>query len=172
MLLPSRFLLGRSILVLALLLVGSATSFAADPDQPVEPAEPEPTMVLRPPANEIGLRVYRDPETGALIEQPTPAQEKAFEERFLTTPLARTDFGIEPFPLENGGRGVFLDRRFLSTLTLRRDSSGSLHPVCGANHGPGTTLHEDLLGLGAAEDQVPSTTAPDDGGSRLGWPVQ
>lgn len=161
--------LGSLAISVALLAAspGLAEQEAADPQVPGAVASPEISA-------SSGLRVYRDPTTGRLIELPTTEQEQELTEKLGYEPLQRSDLGLEPFLLQGGGRGVYLARRFHSALVVQRDGDGHFHLVCGGE----ATTHSPPLGIGAEEAPEPSSprlepvTPSTEGGSHLGWPVQ
>ena len=92
---------------------------------------PEETAVEAPaPA---GLRAYIDPETGDLTSTPSAEQVEALSRtvsKRLEQSLSRSDEGLEPFALPLGGRGVFLEGRFQSTLVVRVAPDGGFELFC------------------------------------------
>ena len=117
-----------------------------------EPLDEEPQIggaqatATAPVPHSDGLRIYRDPETGAWLEAPTPEQEQALNDKLLGDRFDQggtyhDDAGLVPFALEGGGRGVFLAGRFTSALWVHRHADGTLHLACDSvdgAHAPGT----------------------------------
>lgn len=114
-----------------------------------ERAEAIPPLLRSPDAGAgtpellSGLRAYIDPLTGQLTTHPTPAQV-----RELTRTLAEHRFeqgmdfdagwdteGLYRFPLRDGGTGVHLDGRFLTSTVVHVGPDGALHFDC--THDPG-----------------------------------
>lgn len=143
--------------VLTSLAVGAVAVTAAEP--PTAPAtagatdeagpETIPPLLKAPAARNAGLqpfaglRVFLDPVTGELVAHPTRAQI-----RELTRTLAEHRFeqgmdfgagwdteGLYRFPLRDGGTGVHLDGRFLTSTVVHVGPDGELHFEC--THDPG-----------------------------------
>ncbi|MEM7352510.1 MAG: hypothetical protein AAF657_17045 [Acidobacteriota bacterium] len=77
---------------------------------------------------QAGLRVYLDPETGKLTSTPSTGQVEALSTDLA--PLGWTSEGLEPFALHTGGRGVYLQGRFRSALTVRVTENGDYELRC------------------------------------------
>ncbi len=85
-----------------------------------------------------GLRVWIDPQTGALSEQPTPLQRRALEIQRQTLAASRRPAQPLLFELPDGTRGAFLDGAFLGALHVHRAPDGALSPLCREIH-PGSS---------------------------------
>lgn len=83
-----------------------------------------------------GLRVVVDPETGAIVENPSARQLEDLSEtrRFAKRRPARE---LRSFPLATGGEGVFLDGWANHSLKVEVTSDGKLRTACsqGDRHG-------------------------------------
>lgn len=99
----------------------------------------------------FGLWIFMDPETGEIVP---PSPEQQARRRAVTAKsLAKSDAGLEPFSLETGGRGVYLEGRFQHALRAQMDADGNITYVC-SDHpdGHGTDGHD--------HEPVESTPAP------------
>lgn len=114
------------------------TSF--DPSTEIEAPEPGTNnessetadSTLPGETGRTGMLVFVDPETGELTE-PTPEQEARMSDRIAAPgPLGlnKSSLGLVPFPLEDGGRGVFLQKRFRSALRVQVLDDGSYEIRC------------------------------------------
>lgn len=111
---------------------------AAEPEPAVTRSSSAPETAAAEPApstEAAGLVIYVDPATGAVVEHPTPEQERALAEKRRHDPLARSDEGLVPFALEGGGTGVHLGGRFQSALVVHRHADGRW--VYGCRHADG-----------------------------------
>lgn len=121
----------QAVLTASMMAAFAAPVAATSPDEKGEPKRqvPEEASVESVPPNAI--RVIVDPETGEIISVPFRETE------VLSAPLAkalnRSAEGLRVFELENGGKGVHLDGRFLHALMVRVKPDGSLETVC-TNH--------------------------------------
>ena len=131
-------------IILAILLVDLPVA-AGNDDAAPEPtvAEAQETVAATEPGDgaparsteagpRSGLLVFVDPETGELTE-PTPEQEERMRGRMAApSPLGsnKSSQGLVPFPLEDGGRGVFLQKRFRSALRVQVLDDGSYEIRC------------------------------------------
>jgi hypothetical protein len=79
-------------------------------------------VVLPAPASEV--RVYIDPETGQITNQPTPEQQLELNQLVRLQKQAQATSPLATFELRGGGTGVRLDQRFFSSLTVRPDHAG------------------------------------------------
>jgi len=121
------------------LILGIATLAAGQPaGEPIpvvgEPARPE--AAATPATGLAGLRVVRDPISGRLVEQPTPAQLgrlAAGAERSRRRPARE----LRRFSLPAGGEGVFLDGWADQSLAVERAADGSWHLRCAHGADPG-----------------------------------
>jgi hypothetical protein len=106
-----------------------------------------------------GLRAYLDPVTGRLVAHPSQAQVRA-----LTRALAehRLEQGVEygtgwdteglyRFVLRDGGSGVALDGRFLTSTVVHVGPDGELQYEC--SHDP-----DEALADASASPETPSGT--------------
>jgi hypothetical protein len=108
-------------------LVAAALVFGAAPGCARRAAEaPRPAAT---PAVSEGLRVYRDPNTGAFVEPPPGAPMAAPAARSVA-PSALTE---EAAP--GGGRMVRLGGSFNSHLVGRRDANGDTTVSCATTGG-------------------------------------
>ncbi len=103
-----------------------------------------------------GLRAFIDPETGELTSTPTRQQVEdltlLIEQQTLAgaeAALSRSSFGLEPFELTGGGRGVHLKGRFQSALVVRLTDLGELELVC--RDDAAETQHEHPAATAPAE---------------------
>ena len=101
----SRSFLGLGILCLTLLLAGLWA----------------PTRESRPhtgaASGAAGVKAFVDPLTGELTTDPTAAQRQRLSAR-STRAIERSVEGLRPFSLRRGGRGVYLQGRFKTSLRL------------------------------------------------------
>jgi hypothetical protein len=144
------------IWILTALALGAHAVRAEEPTAAPPPAADGIPPLLRAPradggsigagAAGAGLRAYLDPVTGRLTAHPSRAQVRA-----LTRALAehRLEQGLEygtgwdteglyRFVLRDGGTGVALDGRFLTSTIVHLEPDGELHYEC--SHDP----HEAL----------------------------
>ena len=102
------------------LLVTAGAVAACEPTA----AEPVSTTALS------GLVVVVNPATGELILNPVPQQIAAVRSLDRMDRLSRSSEGLAPFALAGGGRGVFLEGRFQSSLVLDVGPDGQLAVRC------------------------------------------
>jgi hypothetical protein len=77
-----------------------------------------------------GMRVWIDPETGA-IRQPTAAERKAVAERMSEQQLLnKSSEGLIVTHKRDGARFVNLEGRFMHSLVITRAEDGSLSTRC------------------------------------------
>lgn len=110
---------GRALAVWGLVLLAPPAPTAETPSE-------EPAVEV---TAKDGLRAYLDPETGELTSTPSREQVDALSKK-LEPALERSSAGLEPFGLERGGRGVFLQGRFQSALVVRQIADGTFELVC------------------------------------------
>lgn len=115
---PSR-LAAAAVLLLALL---GASTASADSSTA---ADEEPATASA--AATSGLVVFVDPDTGEILDRPLSGQLEALS-KAISARIERSDAGLVPFALDNGGRGVFLGDRF-ATATVARRSAGGGHAL-------------------------------------------
>jgi hypothetical protein len=145
----ARILVCAGLALLALPSAGYESNPAGDGSDEARPAGRAPDAVggqaapvARPPKTPpAGLRVVRDPETGQLVANPGPELRQRLAIRFGPG-LERSFAGLEPFALDQGGRGVNLQGRFMSTLAVERGPDGNLRMRCGDDtHGGAPHVH-------------------------------
>ena len=128
--------LAMALAICGLALASASALVAESPNADSEPSAPATA----------GWRVYLDPETGEVTSTPSAEQVEALAEEMrpkrLEQALSRSSAGLEPFALERGGRGVFLDGRFQSALVVQRRDDGSFALVCAADAQAGEALAE------------------------------
>ena len=146
--------------LLLLTLAASAVGTMADEAPPQEAQAEEAVLAeqivtTRDPTIETvqpGLWAFLDPETGELLDQPTPSQSLWLDTVGLPS-LNKSSDGLEAFALQGSGRGVNLSGRFRSALTVRRMPDGSLEMRCvdhpdqpsDHDHSPASSLAETAL---------------------------
>ena len=85
-----------------------------------------------PPA--AGWRIYRDPETGQLLEAPLPGQAEALAAKWQLRRAITPERTLRTFPIVLRGRtiglGVALDDRFVTSTVLHRHPDGSQILTC------------------------------------------
>ena len=116
--------------VCCLLALGPAVALWAEA---VAEGEGDGTLAVAAPAP-AGLRAYIDPETGELTSTPSPEQVEALSKDFAPG-LNTSSEGLVPFALRSGGRGVFLQGRFLSALKVRSTGEGGFELSCTSDLG-------------------------------------
>ena len=114
----------HALLICGLAFLATSALLAESPGEETETVAPA----------RAGLRAYLDPETGELTSTPSREQVEALSEdvrsHALEKALSRSSAGLEPFALERGGRGIFLEGRFQSALVVRRRDDGGFQLVC------------------------------------------
>ncbi len=85
------------------------------------------------PAPAAGLRVFVDPETGALTSKASPEQTERLSD-WMRHALSRTAEGLESFPLTQGGIGLHLGGRFQSATVVRVRPDGNFEWSCVDHH--------------------------------------
>lgn len=126
-----------TVLVTVLALCAPAGSARAE-----EPAAPSgdsiPPLLRAAPSEteaggEAGLRIYVNPLTGRFTSRPGPLQvlrlSQAIEE---SRPERRGDF--RRFELPQGGTGIYVGDRFMTSTVAHTGPDGELHLHC--SHGP------------------------------------
>jgi hypothetical protein len=108
------------------------TPAASEAEDTVSPPTAVPGEVAPAPG---GLRVFVDPETGALTSRPRPEQVRALEalERERVAREARSGERERParlFAIRGGGVGADVTGRFVSSTVLRLRPDGSFETVC------------------------------------------
>ncbi len=110
----------RSWLPILVLLVTPVVAFA-DETPDAGPVDGDPPS---------GLVVVVNPVTGDLVLNPTPEQIGAVRSAPRAQRLSRSTEGLVPFALSGGGRGVYLDGRFQSSLVLEVGPDGAMSLRC------------------------------------------
>lgn len=104
----------------AVVISGSGLTVAGDAPEPAAAEE----------AALSGLVVVVNPATGEMILNPLPEQIGAVRSGLSARRLSRSTAGLVPFALSGGGRGVYLDGRFQSSLVLDAGPDGQLTMRC------------------------------------------
>lgn len=131
------------IWVLTALAMGALAVGAEEPPAaPTADADGVPPLLRAPESGDpgfvAGLRAYIDPVTGELVAHPSPAQERDLARAIAEHRLQQgidygTDWdteGLFPFVLPDGGTGVDLRGRFLTSTVVRVGPGGELHFDC------------------------------------------
>ena len=105
-----------------------------------------------------GLRVFLDPETGAILSQPRPEQLRALEalerQRLASPAAAEETRPVRLFAIP-GGIGADLGGRFLSSMVVRVRPDGSFETLCVDHPGEPHGAHDE-----AGWDADAAETAP------------
>ncbi len=81
--------------------------------------------------NQVGMRVFVDPDTGKITANPGEAQLRELNEIEANNPsLNQSDVGLVEYALPNGGIGKDLQGRFQSTMVMHVDANGKQTVVC------------------------------------------
>jgi hypothetical protein len=126
----SRIILTSLYLSAAALAFLPAASIAAeDAAKPADPVVEERAAVETPRA-QSGMRVWIDPETGA-IRQPTEAERKAVAERFSVDALLnKSSEGLLVITKPDGAKFIDLQGRFMHTLVVTITEDGTMLTRC------------------------------------------
>lgn len=122
-------LLGLGILMAPLM---SAPADSA----PADGAPPEllqaPAADASPPAARVatGWRVFLDPVTGEIVSRPSGEQVRRFQQSIEELEIGEPVPDFHPFYLYNGGTGVYVGDRFMTSTVVRRADDGSLVIDC------------------------------------------
>lgn len=119
-------------------LVGAADPPSADAGSEMSPQGGTVTVVQAPASRQaavraeslyagFGLWIFVDPETGAVVP---PSEAQKARRRAYDAALNKSDQGLEPFELDNGGQGVFLSGRFRHAVKARVLADGTLTYSC------------------------------------------
>lgn len=129
----------RPLAVLVTVVALFAPAGAAGAEEPATPSGDSVPPLLRPvpapaePGDEAGLRIYVNPLTGRFTSRPSPLQvlrlSQAIEE---ARPERRGDF--RRFELPQGGTGIYVGDRFMTSTVAHTGPDGELHLRC--SHGP------------------------------------
>lgn len=131
-----------ALLVVPVLLPAASLGAQAPPGTPETPLFESPRRVEAPlcsaevPAVSTpaaaGWRVYLDPQTGEITQDPTPRQAAAFAAAAPEdASLARSDAGLVMEIRADGTKVVNLQGRFQSTATVHRVGGGAFALACG-----------------------------------------
>jgi hypothetical protein len=119
---------------LAILLTTAALAYPCLGAENPEPARATTEAMATPPGS-AGVKVFVDPATGELIAEPTAEQAAELDQRVeqemaAAKALEIPEEELEPFQLSNGGVGVFVGGRFMSSLNIHRHADGSWATIC------------------------------------------
>jgi hypothetical protein len=133
-------------LIPALLLATALAPAAAAPGSPSPVANDEAATrgnAATAPAT-AAMRAFRDPETGALVQEPvTPEQQRMVEQ--WNRAIDKSGAGLVVLSSPNGTQMVDLQGRYQHVMRAARDDAGSIALSC--SDGP---ARPDLRGVVAA----------------------
>jgi hypothetical protein len=116
----------RKVLLIIPLALLAATALIVQGESPAEVAGADSSD--NPAANEAGMMLYIDPDTGELVEA-SKGQfpvELTYDDAFSTD-----DWGlVEESAPKGGGTMVDLQGRFMNTFTATADDAGNLSSSC------------------------------------------
>lgn len=145
---------------LAAAAVWTMADAAPAQDVQAEAVQTEETTTTSEPVEETswpGLWAFLDPETGELLDEPTPEQSLWLDTVGLSS-LNKSSLGLETFGLSDGGRGVNLSGRFRSALVVHRRADGNFEIRC-VDH-PDQPLHHAQAHAPAAAPAEPTAALP------------